>query len=214
MRNRLLKVSMTYNSRYDALSCDRIFVETAPHGRSLEEWIDDLEQRLPENDRRRSTIWRIDRNDEAFLQTLSEKYKKAKNIELQRKLEVVFERESGVDRGALTRELFYMAFEATSSDTLRYKDARLMVGEKGHLLPEPTAEHFVEAYEFIGKMIAHAVRNRCHGLPGLAPAVQAYLVYGKGIANLEDLAPPVSVDDVYDQDLKSILTKVRSRPVF
>lgn len=185
--------------------CGSIPTVCAARGRRIEEWIEEINSTKPEG----VTKWRIDRSDEKFLQTLSEKYKKAQNRELLRKLEVEFEGEKGIDRGALTREFFYMAFEATSSEKFTYKDVRLMMGDKGHLLPDPSAEHCMDAYEFLGKMIAHAVKNGCRGFHGLAPAVQAYLVYGKGSAFLEELAPPVSVDDVADHDLKSVLSKVR-----
>jgi hypothetical protein len=68
----------------------------------------------------------------------------------------------------------------------KFKDTALMIGERGHILPEASAEHLIHAYEFIGKMIAHAVRLGCHGFPGLSPALQSYIVYGQGLVNLED----------------------------
>jgi hypothetical protein len=82
-----------------------------------------------------------------------------------------------------------------------------MVGEKGHILPEASAEHLIHAFEFIGKMIAHAVKNGCHGFPGLSPAIQHYVVYGNPTF-LEDTMPPVSIDDIAEKNLQDLMYKL------
>jgi hypothetical protein len=160
---------------------------TAVTGTGLEEWIDKLNQSKPPN----TTTWRLDRSSESFLQLVCEKYERASSTELHRDFRVIFDGEQGVDRGALTREFFYICFELTMQN--KFKDTALMIGERGHILPEASAEHLIHAYEFIGKMIAHAVRLGCHGFPGLSPALQSYIVYGQGLVNLEDFSPPVSI---------------------
>jgi len=56
--------------------------------------------------------------------------------------------------------------------------------------------------------IAHAVRHGCHGLPGLSPAIKYYLVHAQGLTFIEDDCPPVSIDDVDDENLYRLLAKV------
>ena len=154
------------------------------------------------------TKWRLDRHSHLFLQMACEKYDIAKVHELQRDLEIIFEGEKGMDRGALTREFFYVAFQCTMEN--KFKDMQLMVGDEGHVLPDATGEYLTHAFECIGKMIAHAVYNGCRGLPGLSPALQSYLVYGSGPGHIEELRPPVSIDDVCEPNLHEVLSKVRN----
>jgi hypothetical protein len=152
------------------------------------------------------TTWRINRNAPDFLEAVHDKYKKTKYNELRRKMFIKFEGEEGIDRGALTKDFFYICFKRVNND--RYKDCHMMTGEPGHLIPESTAEHLVDGYKFVGMMIAHAVRNGCRGLPGLSPAIKHYLIFGEGPAFIEELAPPVCFDDVADAGLRGLLTKV------
>lgn len=176
---------------------------TTDSGRSIEEWIEDIEKDAQTG----KTLWRVNRHENDFLQTVFEKYTKAKPHELSRKFEVLFEEEQGIDRGALTREFFHIGFEQTMEE--KYKDSRLMVGERGCILPEASTRDYAKAYECLGKMIAHAVRHGCYGFPGLSPAIQTYLIYGDSSCDIESLFPPISISDVVEDDLFAVLAKVR-----
>jgi len=122
-----------------------------------------------------------------------------------RDLMVTFDGQVGTDRGALSREFFYLVFEACVSGT--YKGVELMSGERGRLIPA-NDDSLIEAFRCLGMALAHAVRHGCRGLPGLSPAVKYYLVRGQGLAFIEDECPPISIDDVDDENLYHLLTKV------
>jgi len=122
-----------------------------------------------------------------------------------RDLMVTFNGVVGTDRGALSREFFYLMFEACVSGT--YKGVRLMSGDRGRLVPTGD-DNLVDAFRCLGMAIAHAARHGCRGLPGLSPAVKYYLVRGRGLTFIEDECPPVSIDDVDDENLYRLLAKV------
>lgn len=125
---------------------------------------------------------------------------------LRRPSSVIFIGEEGQDFGALSREFFFITFEAVISGM--YKSWNFLEGKRGHLIPNAMTDH--RAFFFLGRMIVHAVINDCKGLPGLSPAIVHYLVSGKGFTQLEDSHPPLSIDDVADPQLKQLLLKVNS----
>jgi hypothetical protein len=177
-------------------------------GRGIDGWIEEMRQRSPNPDL--YTTWEVDRHCRDVLEIIADRYLHTNDRELNRDFQVRFTGEQGIDRGALTREFFHLAFEKVLSD--KFKDCALMTGERGHLLPDHATDHLVYGYKFVGMLIAHAVRNECRGLPGLSPAIQHYLVHGcgkgRGIAFIEELCPPVCTDDVADEKLRTLLCKV------
>ena len=54
-----------------------------------------------------------------------------------------------------------------------------------------------------GKMILHAILNRCAGLPGLSPAIVSYLS-GSRDAAVEKLTPEDFPDPVYQDKLHQV----------
>ena len=188
----------------------------------LDDWREDWKADLSsQNKLRGKTKWTIDRQapvslrdtgDQAsapeaqeYLMTTFDKYKNAKIHELMREFEVSFDGMDGVDRGALSREFFYLTFEACISGT--YKQLPLMVGDRGRLIPT-NVDNLMDAFMCLGMVIAHAVRHGCRGLPGLSPAIIYYLVHGQGMSFIENDCPPVSIDDVHDETLYGLLAKV------
>lgn len=131
-------------------------------------------------------------------------YANAKSKTLSRIFTVTFVGEKGTDFGALTREFFFIAFEAVISGM--FKSERFLEGERGHLIPNAMTD--CRAFTSLGRMIVHAVINDCKGLPGLSPAIVHYLVSGKSVTKLEDSHPPLHIDDVADPQLKQLLQKV------
>jgi len=193
--------------------------------RSVDEWRVSWVEHLRANNRLLTTTWTVDRqaatsssssardqlrasansHAEEFLMATFDRYKHAKEHELMRDLMVKFIGMDGTDRGALSREFFYLTFEACVSGT--YKGSRLMIGERGRLIPT-NDDNVLEAFRCLGMAIAHAVRHGCRGLPGLSPAVKYYLVRGQGLTFIEYDCPPVSIDDVDDKHLYCLLSKV------
>ena len=183
-----------------------------------ESWKTDLSSK---NKLRGTTKWTIDRQvpvsvadtgDQAsapaaqeYLMATFDKYKNAKIHELMREFMVSFEGMIGTDRGALSREFFYLTFEACISGT--YKQSKLMVGDRGRLMAT-NDDNLMDAFMCLGMVIAHAVRHGCRGLPGLSPAIIYYLVRGQGMSFIENECPPVSIDDVHDENLYGLLSKV------
>jgi len=187
----------------------------------LEDWRNDWKNALrAENKLQGSTKWTIDRHalaavtrtddqaslpDQEYLMATFDKYKHSKPHELMRNFMVSSEGMVSTDRGAISREFFYLTFEACISGT--YKGSPLMIGDRGRLIPTDY-ENPMDAFKCLGMMIAHAVRQGCRGLHGLSPAIKYYLVCGQGMSFIENDCPPVSIDDVFDEKLYCLLAKV------
>jgi len=152
------------------------------------------------------TKWTVDRKADDFLESVFAEYEKARERTLRRRLEITFEGEAGVDAGGLTREFFYLAFEAVVGRT--FKDCAMFEGKRGHFIPSATAEHLTSGYKCAGMMMVHAALNECRGLPGLSPVIQHYLVHADGPASIEDMVHLITLDDVADTGLKHLLDKV------
>jgi hypothetical protein len=178
---------------------------------TIDDWIHDLPNspaatqlsNLPTN-------WRFSRRANDRLEAALKQYETADDGQLMGRLSIVFEGESGIDRGGLTREFFETLFRDVMS-LGTYSCCVLMEGEPGHQLPCATSRQLSHVYKSIGKMIVHAVRNGCHGLPGLSPAVQHYLINTDGMAFIEDNLPAMSIEDIADPELKNILEKLHRR---
>jgi hypothetical protein len=84
----------------------------------------------------------------------------------------------------------------------------LLVGERGHLIPNAYLEYLTDGYVFVGRLIAHAVANGCHGLCGLSPAVQQYLLHWPETTGMEDWLDSITLDDVDEKPLHDLLNKV------
>ena len=188
----------------------------------LEHWSDAWKEQLRAKNKSGTTRWTVDRQAaiaenqasaqasgqaEEYLMAVFDKYKHAKDNELMRDFMVTFDSMVGTDRGALSREFFYLTFEACVSGV--YKGQPLMIGDRGRLIPN-NDDSLMDAHAFkcLGIMIAHAVRHGCRGLPGVSPVIKYYLVRGQGQSFSEDDCPPVSIDDVYDDELYRLLAKV------
>ena len=120
--------------------------------KSLDDWREGWKDALGATNKMQTTRWTVDRQSasyladqasanatdrcshaEEFLVATFDKYKHAKEHELMRQLMVTFAGMPGTDRGAISREFFYLTFEACISGT--YKGTRLMTGERGRLIP-------------------------------------------------------------------------------
>ena len=79
---------------------------------------------------------------------------------------------------------------------------RVFEDETGNLFPinnyELISSHF---YKMVGRVILHAIINKCQGIPGISPAVISYLVSGSRGSALEYL----SIQDIPDHCLHETL---------
>ena len=142
----------------------------------------------------------FDRNKDIFEQALG-KYKNP-SFDLKRPLNVTFEKEPGIDAGGITREYFFSLMKSLAKKT---GSPDLFEGTNGHLVPMHNYD-FLSGGLFIvaGKMILHAVLNKCNGIPGLSPAVAAYLVNGSRDAAVEHVVLEDIPDPVIQNQLKQI----------
>ena len=116
--------------------------------------------------------------------------------------------EHGIDAGGPTRDFCNMLMNEIVSSC--FHGIKLFEGEMGHLVPAVSYDlvsgHF---FGLIGKMVLHAVINKCKGLKGMSPGIIKYLVSGNRNIVLED----VTLDDIPDPCLRQKLTEVRERIV-
>ena len=126
--------------------------------------------------------------------------------------QVRFINEDGVDNGGLSREFFNTVFQKLLADGPTFQSRQAFHGRgPGHLLPTIDADLTIEwrFFRFVGVLVVQAVRAQCHGLPGLCNGVRHFLAGGARISNVGTLTNQyVSVDDVADDDLRSLLVKV------
>jgi len=152
----------------------------------------------------------IDRTSDTFVDSLFELYDQTP-VELMRgrQLNVTFVGEAGIDGGAVSREFFFVVFEALLSRPICGRCA--FQGVRGHLLP--TIDHTLterRVFRFVGVLIVQAARRGCHGLPGLCNAVRHFLAAGARITAVGRSLALVTLDDVADLELRAILVKVLS----
>ena len=148
--------------------------------------------------------------DKGILQQVIRRYKNPQ-FELGAPLNVQFissgayGKEQGIDAGGPTRDFFHMLTNEIISSC--FHGIKLFEGEIGHLVPAVSYDlvsgHF---FELIGKMVLHAIINKCRGLKGISPAVIKYLVSGNRDAVLEN----VTLQDIPDPCLCQTLIEVKT----
>ena len=142
----------------------------------------------------------INRNADLLPQVLR-KYKNPA-FEITKPLNVCFVDEPGLDAGGVTREYFYLLMRRLQTPTV---SLNLFEGVNGHLLPIHNYDILSGGlFVLVGKMMLHSILNNCTGLPGLSPAVVAYLVTGSRDAAVEH----ITLSDVPDPVIQEQLNKV------
>jgi len=126
--------------------------------------------------------------------------------------QVHFVNEAGIDAGGLRREFFHLVFQTLTAEAPTYRSRQAFHGcGPGRLLPTIDADLAVEwrIFRFVGVVVVQAARARCSGLPGLCNGVRHFLHGGARISNVGRLTNQfVSVNDVADGDLRTLLVKV------
>ena len=125
-----------------------------------------------------------------LLQQVIRKYKNPP-IDIAKPLSVSFMAEPGLDGGGLTREYFHMLMQRLHEQCGTFD---LLEGRNGNLLPIHNygiLSRSAGLFLLLGKMILHAIINKCAGLPGLSPASIAYLVSGSRDAAIEKLTSAI-----------------------
>ena len=146
---------------------------------------------------------RINRKTEILPQILR-KYKNPA-FDITKALNVHFADEPGLDGGGVTREYFHLLMKA-----LHKPEGSLILfeGLDGHLVPLHNYDILSGGlFVLVGKIILHAVLNSCTGMPGLSPAVVAYLLTG----NRDSCVEHVTLADIPDPVLQDKLDKVSQR---
>jgi len=150
----------------------------------------------------------VDRTSETFVDSLFELYDQTP-MDLMRghQLNVTFVGEAGIDGGAVSREFFFIVFEALLYRPICGRCA--FQGVRGHLLP--TIDHTLterRVFRFVGVLVVQAAKRGCRGLPGLCDAVRHFLAAGARISAVSRSLSLVTLDDVADLELRTILVKV------
>lgn len=171
-------------------------VSDATEFKSIEYW---RKQNISYKPKRLSVL----RSDN-LLDTVIPLYADMSSKSLNRVASVKFSGEEGTDMGALTREFFFIAFEAVISGM--FKGQKVMVGKRGHLIPNSMVDG--RLYFHIGQMMVHAVINHSKGICDMSPAIVHYLTSNTRASSFEDSHPPLSVEDVDDCQLRQLLEKV------
>ena len=139
----------------------------------------------------------LDRNKDILEQAVR-KYKHP-SFDTTRPLNVAFQDEPGIDAGGVTREYFSLLMQRLENQTGRLK---LFEGTSGHLLPMHNYDYLSGGlFVMVGKMILHAILNKCNGMAGLSQAAVAYIISGSRDAAvehivLEDIPDPVIQDQL------------------
>ena len=124
-----------------------------------------------------------------------------------RQLNVTFVSEAAFDGGVVSREFFFIVFEALLSRQMCGRCA--FYGAREHL--PPTVDHTLtkrRAFRFVGVLVVQSARRGCHGLPGLSEAVRHFLAAGARISAVGRSLALVTLDDVADLELRAVLVKV------
>ena len=99
---------------------------------------------------------------------------KSGQLNIKAKPNVVFANEAGIDADGLTQELCHMVM-ATLQDGKG--GVQLFEGKTAHLIPVHNEEYIASHYfEYVGKLIGHAVIHAKFGLVGLSRAIAMYLI--------------------------------------
>ena len=117
--------------------------------------------------------------------------------------------EHGIDAGGPTREFFNILMKEIVSSCLN--GVKLFEGEIGHLLPMSNYDLVSgNFFELVGKMVLHAIINKCKGLKGISPAAIKYVLNDRRDTVLED----VTLHDIPDPCLRQTLTEVKNCMLF
>ena len=122
---------------------------------------------------------------------------------LKKELDVSFNSGQGANMKSLTKEYFHHALSVLS-EVDPVNNIQLFGGQEGHLVPLYGVDAITSGYfEMAGKLVAHSVLYGGQGLVGLAPAIDRYHSTGS-VPLAQEL---VTLDDLYDVDLKEMIEK-------
>lgn len=142
----------------------------------------------------------LSRNKDILQQALR-KYKNP-SFDITRPLNVSFVDEPGLDGGGVTREYFHLLMQRLQKPMGSFD---LFEGQSGHLVPTHNYDFLTGGlFVLVGKMILHSVINSCNGMPGLSPAVIAYLVSGSRDASIEYITLDDLPDPVFQEKLNQV----------
>ena len=142
----------------------------------------------------------IDRNADILHQTIR-KYKNPA-FDVTKPLSVSFTDEPGLDGGGLTREYFHLLMQRLSKQC---GVVNILEGRNGNLVPIHNYDILSGGlFVLLGKMIVHSILNNCLGLPGLSPAIVAYVVSGCRDSAVEQLTLEDLPDPVYQDKLNQV----------
>jgi hypothetical protein len=142
----------------------------------------------------------LDRNKDILEQAVR-KYKHP-SFDMTRPLNVTFQDEPGVDAGGVTREYFSLLMQRLENQTGSLK---LFEGTSGHLVPMHNYDYLSGGlFVMVGKMILHAILNKCNGVAGLSRAAVAYIISGSRDAAVEHIV----LDDIPDPVMQDQLRQV------
>lgn len=123
------------------------------------------------------------------------------SLNFKKHIDVNFIGEQGADMGGPTKEYFLSAISCLSKVDPAF-NIQLFGGLPGHLIPLYGVDAISSGcFEMSGKLIAHSILHGGPGFFGLAPAIIKYLCTG----SLYESKHLVTVDDLYDLELKQIL---------
>lgn len=142
----------------------------------------------------------INRMQLSLLRQLMRIYKNPK-LNMKYQPDVLFSGEHGADMGGPTKEYFHSAIASLSKVDPAF-NIQLFGGNSGHMVPLYGVDAISSGcFEMAGKLLAHSILHEGPGLVGLAPAIVKYLTTG----SLSDARKHVTIEDLYDLELKQIL---------
>ena len=142
----------------------------------------------------------ITRNKD-LLQQMIRKYKHP-SFDITQPLNVSFHDESGIDAGGITREYFSLLMQRLAKPT---GTLDLFEGTSGHLVPKHNYDYLSGGlFILVGKMLLHAILNKCNGVAGLSPAAVAYIINGTRDSAVEHVVLEDIPDPVVQEQLKQV----------
>ncbi len=136
---------------------------------------------------------------------LTQMIRKYKNpaFNIRKPLNVEFVGEFGVDSGGPTRELFFLLMKRLAAG--QADGINMFEGLQGHLLPRHDYNLLSGGlFVLVGKMILHSVLNGCCGMPGVSPAVGAYICTGRRDAAVQHLSIGDYPDPVLQKKFQNV----------
>ena len=119
---------------------------------------------------------------------------------------MTFVGEPGIDAGGPRRDFFRIVASVASTEA-----SLLLEGQSGHLLPR----HNVQALETglfsaLGCLVGHSIIHGGPGLPIFSKAVFDFLCLESNASSSAGVQMQLMLDDVIDERLRDVMTKVRS----